>query len=132
MKVFLCTINGNCAAFHRLKKRIKRVVPTGSFQIRRGSEEISQELRRSLGEYTIAVLVAKNSQDLEEYISLEHLLKNLPLILVLPDFEQDTLSKAYRLYPRFISHVESDFKNIPRVLEKMLTNMRSKHSAETS
>ena len=130
MNILLCTINGNGPASERLRKRIEGVVPTDGFRIGHGIRDLAGELRHPKAGYRIALLVARNSQELDEYLSLRDLLKltDTSVILVLPDFEKPTLAKGHKLYPRFTSHVESDFEDVAAALAKMLRNMELKYA----
>jgi hypothetical protein len=113
MNLFLCTIHGECPAFNRLKKRIEDLVPIGDFRISHSIRDLAEELKHALGLHKIAVLFANNTQGLEAYLDLQESLRDVSIILILPDWEEHTLQKGYRLYPPFTSHVESNLKTSP-------------------
>ena len=125
MGVLLYTTNGGGDAFDRLMKRIEGVVPTAGIRIGHRIEDLCSELRRPMSGYKIVVLVAEDPRALEAYVSIRDLLKDLSIILVLPNFHKHTLLQACRLYPRFTSDTEGDFKDVAAVLAQMLKRMHS-------
>jgi len=110
----------------RLRRSIEDVVPTGGLRIGRSIRDLYQELGRPMRSCGIAVLVARNAQELDAYVSLKDLLKDISIILILPDFEKQTVVKGSRLYPRFTSDIEGDFKDVAAVLAQMLRYIHSK------
>lgn len=128
MDVFLCTINGRGTAYERLRKRIEDVVPLGDFRIGHSIRDLIEEFKRPSDRYRIVVLIAKSIGELEKYLSQKELIDDVPIILVLPDLEKQTLEKGYPLYPRYTINIESDFKVLASVLTKMLRHLHSKYA----
>ncbi len=90
---------------------------------------LSQALRQpSNAQYIVAVLIAAKKQDLDDLIKVQDLLRDLRVILVLPDREKDTVAKGHSFRPRFLSYSDSDFNDIVAVLEKCLESCSSKRS----
>ncbi len=122
MNVMLClTESANGAADH-LEEIINDVVPGGDLQVCRSLKDLSRRLRRLGEKYEIAVLVAANTQELEEFVSFEDLLEHLRVILILPDGERATVAKGLKLRPRFLTYLYSDLMDVAAVLTKMLSN----------
>ena len=71
--------------------------------------------------------MAANKKQLSDLLLIKEELRNLKIILILPDSKSDTISGGHELYPRFVSYIDSDFKEVGAVLEKMIKN---KHSEE--
>jgi hypothetical protein len=126
MDVLLCKINGDSEASDRLRKNIEEVVPTGGFRIARSIRDLHKELGRPTRDYRIVVLIAANVQELDVYLTLKDLLKDVSIILILPNVEKQTLIKGSKLYPRFTSDIEGDFKDIAAVVAQMLRHMHFK------
>ncbi len=82
----------------------------------------SQKLRRPQGELSIAVLLAGTRDDLLDILSVKNLLERTRIIIILPDRNEDTISKGHTLFPRFLTYADCDFNWIKTVLEKMLSN----------
>ncbi len=115
----------NCAGDH-LERIIGEIVPRGDFQVYHSTEDLFQRLRRPWEQLEIAVLLAANKRELDEFISLRDLLEHLRLILVLYDDEKGTVAKGHRLRPRFLTYADKDLTEVGAVLTKMLGTMDSK------
>ena len=64
-------------------------------------------------------------KELEKILTLQDLLSDIRIILILPDRTPNTISKAHKLAPRFLTYLDSDFGEIKAVLHKMLKSLRS-------
>ncbi len=88
------------------------------------THKLSLRLRQPVYDIAVAVLLAGNRKELLDFLSIHDLLANIPLILILPDRENDTVSKGHRFHPRYLAYVDSDFSDVGLVLEKMISNIR--------
>lgn len=105
---------------HRLVDKLSPTVKTTVFN---RVDDFLHHLRRpSRNGPTIAVLVAGNAGDLLELISSDHLLSDTPIILILPDREETTTAMGYRLFPRFLTYMDSNLSEVEAVLVKMIEN----------
>jgi len=86
----------------------------------RSIEELAHGLHRLYDHDTIVLLRARDREELLRIVSLRDLLQGLRVILLLPDREEETISLAHRLRPRFLSNSESDFSDTMSVLQKMI------------
>jgi hypothetical protein len=59
---------------------------------------------------------------------MRELIQNNKSIIVLPDQTPETVSMGHTLYPRFISYLDSDFKDIGSVLGKVIRKKKSKNN----
>ena len=99
---------------------IEAFVPDGKIEICRSIAGLSAKLRQpGLGFYII-VIQAADREDLDKLYDLRDLFSNLRTILILPDRHRGTISKGYKLYPRFLTFIDSDFKETKAVLGKLL------------
>lgn len=95
--------------------RIERFETVGDFQ---------ERLKKPREEPTCAMLFAPDRQDLIDLLSIQHLFRNIPIILVISTRNHDTISMAHRLRPRFLSYfaplsTEINTEEILAVLHKM-------------
>jgi hypothetical protein len=67
------------------------------------------------------VLISGRS-DLNEFVSIRHLLSEIPLILILPHRDNKTTSVGLDLAPRFLTYADADLREVGMVLEKMIEN----------
>lgn len=106
---------------------IKNEIPEHTIEIYSSLDELSKRLRRPMLDVSVAVLYASNRAELMEMITLNDLLGELEVVLVLPDSQPDILDKAHILHPRFIVETEDDFKQLGSVLKKMTERYDKKH-----
>jgi hypothetical protein len=88
--------------------------------------DLTRRLRQPQNNVGIALLTAKTKQDLEDLVALRELLADIRVILILPDRDHDTISKAHALYPRFLTYIDRDFDEVKAVLSKMLFSLNLK------
>ena len=103
----------------RLLAAIAGVIPEGNLEIYRDLSELALGLRAPGSGQVTAVLMASGRDELKDFFLLQDLLVNVPLILVVPGRDQETIQWAHQMTPRFLSQKDSDFVNLSKVLEKM-------------
>jgi hypothetical protein len=109
-------------AGEKLFQFIQKAKPTQDTEIYASIDQFSQRLRQPRGELTVAVIVANSKEDLLNLLFIRNLLQDIRIILVLPDREKDTIEKGHRLYPRFMSYVDSNLEEVEAVLKNVLTS----------
>ncbi len=118
--------NGTDETSHLLLAEIELVVKTTEIEIFRTTENLKSRLYRFIHNLEVAVLLASSRKELQYIVSIRDLFGDIRIILILPDRERDTISQGHKLYPRFLSYVDSNFADVAAVLAKMLKNMESK------
>ncbi len=88
-------------------------------------ENLCNRLRQFRDDKMLAILMAATQEELVDVILIHDLLVDIPIILVLPNREKETISKGTKLLPRFIGYMDSDFSDIQAVLEKMVVRLNS-------
>jgi len=106
-------------AGERLQRVIEAQVPEEKREVYRNIDLLTRRLRQPAYNLDIAVLVASCEEDLQEILSIGKLLRNVRIILILPDRKDSTVTKGHALRPRYLSYVDSNFEDISIVLEKM-------------
>jgi hypothetical protein len=107
-----------------LQQVIQEIVPKKNLEIYRNFNSLSYRLQQPMNGLKIAILSASSDQDLSDFLSLQDLLSELRIILILPDREPSTLEKAHILGPRFMTYTDSDFEDIRAVLRKMVDGQK--------
>ncbi len=107
----------------RLKQEVETVFPRTHIESYRTIECLSKRLRRFSDNPFITVILAASRKELTDIYLINDLLNNIPIILILPDRGRDTVSKGYKLYPRFVSYIDSSFKDVAAVLGKMVERL---------
>ena len=108
----------------RIEHIIEGLVPQKDIEIYSTIERFSQRLRRFRGDLYLMVVLTTTADELREVFLIRDLLFDIPLILILPDREPDTISKGHKLRPRFITYADGEFSEFGLVLEKMTQRLR--------
>ena len=81
--------------------------------------DFAQRLRQPMDPNLIAVLFPKDTDQLGELVAIRHLLRDLRVVLILPDSRETTVSRGHVLRPRFVSYADSDLSDVAAVVTKM-------------
>ncbi len=116
----------------KLQRVIEPAVPGENIEVFKTIENLLQGLIRPNNNRNIVVLFAANRQELLEILSFQNFFDDTRIILILPDDARDTFSLGAKLYPRFISHADSDFEHVAAVLRKMRNHLHKSYSKEVN
>lgn len=114
--LYLPEHNGAGARLHRI---VKEVLSERNIEWFGSLNEMSQRLHEPIPDVKIAILYLTNKQDLLRVCAMGDFLGDIRLILVLPDGNPETISKAHLLRPRFITYVDNSFDDLGLVLKQM-------------
>jgi len=104
----------------QLQRVIEGLVPKEKMEVYRTPESLSARLHQPTYDLSVAVLLAATKEDLSYLVSDKELIWNLRVILVLPDSEDDTVTKGHLLRPRFLTYADGNFLYVATVLSRML------------
>ena len=124
MNVVLYASGKNVAVSQRLQKVTESKVSLKHLETIQTFEDLSKRVRRLPRKIDIAVLLAQSNDQLSEFLPLKEFLEDVRIILILPDWKQETITKGHLLCPRYIDDVDGDFSNVGAVLEKMFGYMK--------
>ena len=99
------------------------IVPKNKITLINDVGELEYHLRQQLHDNSIAVLLPANISEMTAIIALKGIFGDMPIILIMPDRQNNTISLGYKLRPRFITYADSDFLDVAAVLMKMTNNM---------
>lgn len=99
---------------------LEMAIPKKKFEICHSIGELSARLGMPLSNVNVAVIFAVTRDEITRIISLGDLMADVKSILVLADDDRDTIMKAHTLRPRYITWLDSDFRNIMNVLRNMV------------
>ena len=102
-----------------LNKLVNNFTIIKGLEIYRAFDDLTKRLCSPGQENTIVVLLLLNNRMFNRLFPVKDLLSKNKIILVLPDHSSDTLEKAHKFKPRFISYTDTDFKYISNVIDKM-------------
>lgn len=100
----------------RLLGVLKQRFPNARLDHCRSIGELSRRLRQSTLDVTVAVLLVSSKEELLEITALRDFLRDMKIILIVPDSDPDTLLKGYRLKPKFLCDAGGDFMEVVAVL----------------
>ena len=104
----------------RLYELVKKLIPQEQIDICPTIKSLSARLSRFAPNICVTVLLALDRSDLLDFLAISGLLHDVRVVLILPDREKETVSLGHRLYPRYISYMDSGFEDIQLVLRKIL------------
>lgn len=116
----------------RLLETIEGLAINEKIEIYRRIDSLAQRLREPTYNIDVSILMIANKEQLSGILIIKEQLRNIKTILILPDREYETLSKGHELYPRFISFIDGDFKDVGAVLEKMIKNKQGEQRTKIS
>lgn len=79
-----------------------------------------KHLRSPMGMSTIGILWPTSQEELRKLSIMRYLLRDLRVILILPDRQSRTISDAHLLRPRFVSFADGDLTEVVAVAEKII------------
>lgn len=110
----------------RLQEAIEAGVSDGKSETFESIKGLSDRFRQPARSECIAILLIMTRAELREILLIKDLFDDVRVILILPDKLSETISIAHKLRPRFLSFIDSDFKDVSTVLEKMLRLVEQK------
>ncbi len=120
MSILLYANSNDTAVNDRLIRIIESKSSCSSLEVFQSLESLTERVRRLPRKISAVVLLAQNSIQLCELITLKDFLEDVPIILILPNQSKENISRATKLFPSFISSLDSDLDLIGEVLERML------------
>jgi len=83
-------------------------------------KKLSQRLTRPVDYRYVVLLIAADRADLLNILSLQKLLCDIRLVIILPDREDESIRLGYKLKPNFLTYVNGDVSEVHGVLRKLL------------
>jgi hypothetical protein len=87
---------------------------------------LDKQLRKPQGLSPIGIMIPSDDDELAALIGMRHLLRDIRLILILPNCHQPTVAhtRAHMLRPRFITYADKNLEEVAAVLWKMKDAVR--------
>lgn len=82
--------------------------------------ELSERFHRPREAAIIMVFLPGSREDLLSLLLIKEFIFDIPLILILPDREKETVRLGFKLLPRFMTYADGSFKDVQSVIENML------------
>jgi hypothetical protein len=103
-----------------VREMLSPMLPGATVELYQTLSELWLRLQnRKDGALTLLFLPGSR-EDITDLIAIRHLLRDIPVLLVLPDLEDETVALAHRLGPRHLTYVNNNFSGLVTVLEEMV------------
>lgn len=86
-------------------------------------ESLAACLRKPMGVPSVGILMPPDRSELSALVNHRHLLRDMRIILVLPDAEAATMKTAHLLRPRYVSYGDGDLSDVVAVTSRMARTM---------
>ncbi len=110
-----------------LEIMIEGLTSKENVEIYRTTSDLTLRLRIPLCESVIAVLLISDQKDLKSMLSIQSLLTNIRVVLILPDRDDETIEAGHSLHPRYLSFTDNSLKDIQAVLARMIEVEKTTH-----
>jgi hypothetical protein len=114
----------------RLFGMIEKLVIADEIEVFRTIDSLAHRLRQPVFDLKIAVLLTTTRKELSEILLIKDLFQDIRIILILPDGDSDTISMGHKIYPRFISYIDSNFEDVAVALSNMTVYMASQQNVK--
>lgn len=104
----------------RLLAIIETVLPPRKMEIYDSIQTLSERLHKPLFDVKVAVLLASTRGDLAALLKVGDFIWNLRIIMILPDSDPETITRAHMLRPRYIAWTNDDFSNVGIMVKRLL------------
>lgn len=105
---------------NRLEAAIYNAIPGRTIELFTHLDALRERFHFIVEPDSIAVLVTADREELRKMQMFRELLMEIYVILVIPDWQENTVKLAYLLLPRFLSQKTDSFTDLTKVLKKMI------------
>jgi hypothetical protein len=105
---------------NRLEAAIHDAIPGRGIELFTRLDALRERFRFIVEPDSIVVLLAADGEELREMQMFRELLPEIYVILVIPDWRENTVKLAHLLLPRFLSQKADSFTDLIKVLKKMV------------
>lgn len=110
----------------RLQQEIETFVDGIEIEVYRSKDSLAHRLRQAeFAAFKIAVLLATDKEDLGALKFIQDLVTDVPVIMVLPDSDEETVAAGHLFRPRYLTYTDGNFSDVAAVLEKMVGRVRN-------
>ena len=113
---------------NKLQRMIDPLVSKTQVENYSSIKDITQRLQRPMKEEVVGIFMPSSEKDLSDLRSINHLVKAIRIILVLPDRDEKTISIGHSLRPRFLTYADGDLSDVAAVMIKMMGNPKEEQN----
>lgn len=105
---------------NKLQRIIEPLVSKTQLEKYSSIKKLTQRLQQPMKEEVVGILMPSNAKDLSDLLSIKNLVREIRIILVLPDRDEKTISIGHTLRPRFLTYADGDLTDVAAVMSKMM------------
>jgi len=103
----------------RLLQIMKDAVPGQKIEISHSVHTLAKRLHKPIFDISVVVLFVNKGNDLSEILKLKDFFWDLRTIIILPDADPETVTKAHILRPRYVAWANDDFSGVGMILKRL-------------
>lgn len=103
----------------QVRKALEPSFKLASFRVHRTISGLSESLHPPVKDVRAVVLLVGKREDILELIGVRYLFRHVPVVLVLPDTDDQTIALAHRLRPRYLTYIDAHFVDLYPVLARL-------------
>lgn len=117
----------------REEYRVRRILTKldQEAEIYRSFDTLSRRFERPRGDICLMIFLIGRIGILNNLILLKNQMYDLPIVLVLPNTDRETILKGHKFYPRFITFVDGDYSDLSLALQNIVHQKCVDHYEET-
>ena len=106
----------------REEHQIRRILGelNQNVEVYRSWNRLSRRFERPRGDICLMIFAMRNREILNHLVLMRGQMYDLSVVLILPDAAKETMLKAHKFYPRFITFTGSDYSDLSLALQNMI------------
>jgi len=94
-------------------------VSAGSLEVFTDFRSFAERARKPKQTPSVAVVYNPNAPDLRALVSLRDFLRDVRVLLILPDQDEETIALAHRVRPAYLAYVDDGISGVVSVLKRL-------------
>lgn len=105
-----------------LKAIAGEIAPDSRHEVCYTVKQLHERLQQPRGNLSIALMNISRREEMDDIVLMNPFLSDFRIVVILPDRDKGTISKAHLLCPRFLTYSDHDLSELEAVLAKMIHN----------
>ncbi len=108
----------------RLEECVRGLAQNPDFDAIVSIDELAKRLRQPINTYALAIILIASREELDNILITSKRFSGLKTIVIIPDRNPTTITAALKLYPRYMTYLESNFEDVSLVANHMLEKLQ--------